>query len=104
MAICKFGVVRSNGGKAEVTIFWPGGGSRIIYFDKGAPASFDRSQADGDVRMSANSKADPFLITIGGKSSPAANVSVTMFDNCRHSGQSRHRLFSRWAACTSHEA
>ncbi len=67
MAICKFGVVRSNGGKAEVTIFWPDGGSRIIYFDKGAPASFDRSQADGDVRMSANSKADLFLITIGGQ-------------------------------------
>lgn len=65
MANCKFGVVRSGNGSAKVTVFWPDGGSRIIYFEKGAPTSFDQSLADGDARMTVNLNADLFMITIG---------------------------------------
>lgn len=65
MASCKFGVVRSGNGSAQVTVFWPDGGNRIISFKKGAPASFDQSQADGDARMTVNRNADLFMITIG---------------------------------------
>jgi hypothetical protein len=65
MANCKFGVVRSGNGSAQVTIFWPDGGSRVIYFEKGAPTSFDQSQADGDARMTINLNSDLFMITIG---------------------------------------
>jgi hypothetical protein len=64
-ANCKFGVVRSGNGSAQVTVFWPDGGSRIILFEKGTPASFDQSQADGDARMSVNRNGDLFMITIG---------------------------------------
>jgi hypothetical protein len=65
MANCRFGVARSGSGSARVTVFWPDGGNRIISFEKGIPASFDQSQADGDARLSFNRNADLFLITIG---------------------------------------
>lgn len=65
MGQCKFGVVREGQGKATVTIFWPDGGSRAIFFDAGKPASFDQSQADGDVTMKVDQDADLFKISIG---------------------------------------
>jgi hypothetical protein len=64
-ARCKFGVVRKGNGNAAVTVFWPDGGSRVITFENGIPASFDRSQADGDARMIVNRNADLFMISIG---------------------------------------
>ncbi len=50
---CTFGVIRENpgSGNGSVTIDWPDGGSRVIYFEAGTPVSFDKSQADGDVEM-----------------------------------------------------
>jgi hypothetical protein len=48
-----------------VTVFWPDGGSRVIFFENGIPANFDRSQADGNVRMIVNQNADLFTVTIG---------------------------------------
>jgi hypothetical protein len=41
MAQCEFGVKRQGGGTAEVTVTWPGGGQRILRFEKGRPISSD---------------------------------------------------------------
>jgi hypothetical protein len=65
MGSCKFGVVRAGQGNGVVTVFWPDGGNRVIFFEKGAPASFDQSQADGNARMSVSRNADLFMVTIG---------------------------------------
>lgn len=62
---CKFGVVRTGRGSAQVTVFWPDGGNRVIIFEKGIPASFDQSQADGDANLTYHRDADLFLIAIG---------------------------------------
>lgn len=65
MNSCRFGVVRTGRGSAQVTVFWPDVGNRVIVFEKGIPSSFGRSQADGDASLSYNRNADLFLITIG---------------------------------------
>ena len=65
MGQCRFGVVRAGRGAAEVTVFWPDGGSRVISFSGGRPTGFDLSQADGNVRPQVRKDADLFRITIG---------------------------------------
>ncbi|MFO1090102.1 MAG: hypothetical protein U1E46_11065 [Hyphomicrobiales bacterium] len=65
MGQCKFGVERQGQGKAVVTVFWPDGGSRAIFFEQGRPAFFDQSQADGDVKMQVGQEADLWTIRIG---------------------------------------
>jgi hypothetical protein len=65
MNSCRFGVVRAGRGSANVTVFWPDGGNRVIVFEKGIPASFGQSQADGDASLTYNRSADLFLIMIG---------------------------------------
>jgi hypothetical protein len=65
MARCRFGVVREGQGNGSVTVFWPDGGSRVLFFEHGAPSSFDQSQADGNVRMTVGRNADLFTVTIG---------------------------------------
>lgn len=65
MRQCRVGVVRTGNGNAAVTVFWPDGGSRVLFFEAGGPVGFDRSQADGDVRMTVNHEADLFRISIG---------------------------------------
>lgn len=65
MARCRFGVARQGNGAAVVTIFWPDGGQRAIFFEKGKPAYFDQSQADGDARMKVRQDGDLFVIGIG---------------------------------------
>jgi hypothetical protein len=65
MTTCRFGVARKGQGNGSVTVFWPDGGSRVIFFENGIPANFDRSQADGNVRMIVNQNADLFTVTIG---------------------------------------
>ena len=62
---CKFGVVRKGQGNGELTVFWPEGGTRVIFFENGTPAAFDQSQADGNVHMTTSRKADLFTVTIG---------------------------------------
>lgn len=65
MGRCRFGVVRTGNGSATVTVFWPDGGNRVVFFEAGGPAGFDRSQADGDIRMSVQHDGDLFRISIG---------------------------------------
>ncbi|MFN4143524.1 hypothetical protein [Aestuariivirga sp.] len=62
---CKFGVIRGGAGAAELTVFWPDGGSRVIYFEGGVPVRFDESQADGGAKLSFTRSGDLFSIIIG---------------------------------------
>ncbi|TCO68288.1 SH3 domain-containing protein [Rhodovulum euryhalinum] len=50
---CAFGVVRESpgSGNGSVTVEWPEGGARVIYFEAGTPVSFDQSQADQGLEM-----------------------------------------------------
>lgn len=64
-AQCRFGVVRAGRGGAALTIYWPDGGSRVITFRGGQPVRFDRSQADGQARMSVRKVQDTFFIRVG---------------------------------------
>jgi len=48
MALCAASVVRKGTDKAEVTVTWPDGGTRIISFSAGLPAG---SNADSDFRF-----------------------------------------------------
>jgi hypothetical protein len=62
---CQFGVKREGSGNGAVTVFWPDGGNRVIFFKNGKPSDFDKSEADGDVEMSFTENSGLFLITIG---------------------------------------
>jgi hypothetical protein len=48
MSSCKFGVIRRGGGSATVRVFWPDGGERNLYFEKGKVNSSD-SQSGGNI-------------------------------------------------------
>ncbi len=62
---CTFGVVRRGNGSADLTLTWPDGTTRLIFFENGAPESYDFSQADGDQQMTSLLQGDIFNITIG---------------------------------------
>jgi hypothetical protein len=53
MQQCEFGVVRQSpgSGTGSVTIDWPDGGSRVIFFEAGTPVSYDESEADAGATM-----------------------------------------------------
>lgn len=65
MGSCRFGVRREGGGSGSITVFWPDGGNRVIFFSKGAPSRYDESQADGGARMTVHREADLFRVRIG---------------------------------------
>lgn len=66
MGQCRFGVERTRGrGNGQVTVFWPGGGNRVIFFEDLTPVRFDQSQADGDARMTVRREGDLYHIRIG---------------------------------------
>lgn len=48
MTSCAASIVRMDGGKADVTVTWPDGGTRVISFSAGLPAG---SNAPGDFRF-----------------------------------------------------
>ena len=60
MSQCDFGVVRRSNGDADLTIFWPGDGSRVIVFEDGAPVS-----SDADEELTANQEAGLHMVRIG---------------------------------------
>jgi len=65
MGSCRFGVRREGGGSGSITVFWPDGGNRVIFFSKGAPSRYDESEADGGARMTVHREADLFRVRIG---------------------------------------
>ena len=65
MTSCEFGVVREGGGSGYIEVFWPNGGNRVISFEAGTPASFDRSEADGAAQMTVSKESDLFTVRIG---------------------------------------
>jgi hypothetical protein len=66
MAQCRFGVQRSRGqGNGSVTVFWPDGGSRVIFFEDLTPVRYDESQADGGARLTVRQERGIFHIRIG---------------------------------------
>ncbi|TIT36668.1 MAG: SH3 domain-containing protein [Mesorhizobium sp.] len=60
MAPCAANVTRKDTDKADVTVTWPDGGSRVISFDAGLPASSD---AGSDFRFTREGKLN--MIRIG---------------------------------------
>jgi hypothetical protein len=65
MTRCKFGVVREGNGNGAITVFWPDGGNRVIYFEDQTPMRYDQSQADGGARMTVRKDSDGYKIRIG---------------------------------------
>lgn len=64
-ATCDFGVVREGDGKGWIMVFWPDGGSRVIYYENNTPSNFDRAEADGDAEMSVTQNGDMFVVFVG---------------------------------------
>jgi len=65
MGQCRFGVNRRGDGSGSVTVFWPGGGNRVLFFEDGTLKAFDRSEADGNAEMTVEKEVDLFLIRVG---------------------------------------
>lgn len=65
MASCRFGVVREGNGNGRITVFWSGGGNRVIFFEDNTPMHYDESQADGGARMTVGHEADLYHVRIG---------------------------------------
>lgn len=65
MGSCRFGVRREGGGSGSITVFWPDGGNRVIFFKNGTPSRYDESEADGGARMTVHREVDLFQVRIG---------------------------------------
>jgi Bacterial SH3 domain len=65
MGQCTFGVKRDGKGGGSITVFWPDGGNRVIFFENNTPTRFDRSEADGDAQMAVSNVNDLWMVTIG---------------------------------------
>jgi hypothetical protein len=78
MAQCRWGVVRTAGrGNGRITIFWPDGGTRVIFFEDGTPARYDESQADGGARMTVGQDGDLFHVRIGTQRFEIVQAAIT---------------------------
>jgi hypothetical protein len=58
-------VRRAGGGSGSITVFWPDGGNRVIFFKNGTPSRYDESEADGGARMTVHREVDLFQVRIG---------------------------------------
>jgi hypothetical protein len=65
MRQCDFGVKREGGGKGSITVFWPDGGNRVIFFEGNRPSSYDKSEADGGAKMTVDENNGIFNVKIG---------------------------------------
>lgn len=65
VASCDFGVKRQGYGNGAVTVFWPDGGSRVIFFENGTPVSYDQSQADAGKEMTVTRDGDNSIVMVG---------------------------------------
>jgi uncharacterized protein YraI len=63
---CQAGVVREGNGSGFVTVFWPDGGSRVIFFEGNTPVRYDESEADGGAAFSVTQDANgTFTVFVG---------------------------------------
>lgn len=65
MGQCDFGVKREGNGNGSITVFWPDGGNRVIFFEMNTPSSYDESEADGGAKMTVDANDDIFTVKIG---------------------------------------
>ncbi|MBF9030572.1 hypothetical protein HKCCE3408_09205 [Rhodobacterales bacterium HKCCE3408] len=64
-AMCDAGVTRDGDGSGFVTIFWPDGGSRVLFFEDGTPVYYDESEADDGAEMTVTQVSDTFVVFVG---------------------------------------
>lgn len=65
-AMCEAGVVREGDGNGYVTISWPDGGGRVIYFQNNRPHHYDQAEADAGAQMSVTQNdRDEFVVFVG---------------------------------------
>lgn len=64
-ASCKAGVVRRGDGNADVTVFWPDGGTRVLLFKSGNFVGADTSEADGADKTTSTVENGLYLIRVG---------------------------------------
>ncbi len=62
---CRFGVKREGNGSALVTVFWPDGRSRTVFFDGGRAVGSDATEADASGGFHAERAGDLSLIRVG---------------------------------------
>ena len=65
MTDCQFGVTRERGGSGMITVMWPDGGNRVIFYKNNTPSSYDESAADGGARMTVDNDNGLFKVRIG---------------------------------------
>lgn len=67
MAQCKFGVTREDpaNGNGTITVFWPDGGTRVLFYEDNTPMSYAQSEADGGAEMTVGQDGDTYTIKIG---------------------------------------
>lgn len=65
MISCDFGVVREGNGNGSVTITFPDGKVRVIFFEGGTPVAYDESQADAGLEMTVERESDTSIVMIG---------------------------------------
>ncbi len=65
MTECQFGVTRERGASGMITVMWPDGGNRVIFYKNNTPSSYDQSEADGGARMTVDNDNGLFKVRIG---------------------------------------
>jgi hypothetical protein len=64
-AQCDLGVVREKPGKGFMMVFWPDGGNRVLYYEKGQIVRYDEAQSDGGAKLTVKREGDMQYVTIG---------------------------------------
>ena len=62
---CEAGVVREGDGMGYIQVFWPDGGSRVIYYQNNRPHHYDQAEADGGAEMTVAQNGDMFTVFVG---------------------------------------
>lgn len=65
VAQCEAGVVREGNGNGALFVFWPEGGSRVLYFENGEIIRYDQSEADGGAVLTTTRDGDVQTVTVG---------------------------------------
>lgn len=67
----------SCNGNRSITVFWPDGGNRVIFFEDATPMSFDQSEADGGAKMTVGNSSDIYTVKIGSQRFEIVEAIVT---------------------------